>query len=43
MTKLVRLAAVVYLLLGLEQAYAVPSFARQTGLSCTCATAILPN
>ena len=34
MTKLVRLAAVVYLLLGLEQAYAVPSFARQTGLSC---------
>lgn len=34
MTKLVRLAAVVYLLLGLEQAYAVPSFARQTGLAC---------
>ena len=34
MIKLVRLAAVVYLLLGLEQAYAVPSFARQTGLSC---------
>jgi hypothetical protein len=34
MQKLVRLAAVVYFLLGLEHAYAVPSFARQTGLSC---------
>ena len=34
MTKLVGLAAIVYLLLGLEPAYAVPSFARQTGLSC---------
>jgi H+-transporting ATPase len=34
MTTLVRLAAIAYLLLGLEQAYAVPSFARQTGLSC---------
>ncbi len=34
MQKLLRLAAVVYFLLGLEHAYAVPSFARQTGLSC---------
>jgi hypothetical protein len=33
MRKLVRLA-VVYFLLGFGRAYAVPSFARQTGLSC---------
>jgi hypothetical protein len=34
MQKIVRIATVLYLLLGLENLYAVPSFARQTGLSC---------
>ena len=34
MRTIARLAAVLSLILGLEHAYAVPSFARQTGLSC---------
>ena len=34
MYRFVRLMAVAFLFLGLERAYAVPSFARQTGLSC---------
>jgi hypothetical protein len=34
MQKLMRMAVVAYFLLGLNSAYAVPSFARQTGLSC---------
>ena len=34
MKKIMAMATVLYLLLGLEHAYAVPSFARQTGLSC---------
>jgi hypothetical protein len=40
MQKLIRLAIVVYLLFGFEQAYEVPSFARQTGSPATCATVI---
>ena len=34
MQKLIGMATVLYLLFGLQNAYAVPSFARQTGLSC---------
>jgi hypothetical protein len=34
MKKIMAMSTVLYLLLGLEHAYAVPSFARQTGLSC---------
>ena len=34
MTHAVRIAITATLLLGLQRAYAVPSFARQTGLSC---------
>ncbi len=34
MQKLVRIFVLVYFVLGLNRAYAVPSFARQTGLSC---------
>ncbi len=34
MQKIVRIVTFTYLLLGLQYAYAVPSFARQTGLSC---------
>ena len=34
MQKLIRMAVVACLLSGLHRAYAVPSFARQTGLSC---------
>ncbi len=34
MQRFVKLIVVAFLLFGLERAYAVPSFARQTGLSC---------
>src|SRR6202163_270185 len=34
MQKLIRIATGLYLLFGMGHAYAVPSFARQTGLSC---------
>jgi hypothetical protein len=34
MEKIMRVVTVLCFLLGLEHAYAVPSFARQTGLSC---------
>jgi hypothetical protein len=34
MQKLIRIATGLYLLFGIGHAYAVPSFARQTGLSC---------
>ena len=34
MKKIMTMATVLYLLLGLDHAYAIPSFARQTGLSC---------
>jgi hypothetical protein len=34
MQRFVKLVAMAFLFLGLERAYAVPSFARQTGLSC---------
>ncbi len=34
MQRIVKLMVVAFLLLGLERAYAVPSYARQTGLAC---------
>src|SRR5665213_3625984 len=34
MTRIIRMATILYFTFGFLRAYAVPSFARQTGLSC---------